>query len=114
MGYGKKGMGGAHPILKHMRPSGGGTGTKQSMSKNADIKYGGSVIDQFKSPMNIGIGSAVTGIKAGMTIAKGVKDAFNKYVKVGGVSGDDKKKQAIRNAELKKKRLAKIAAKKAG
>ena len=51
MGYGKKGMGGAHPILKHMRPSGGGTGTKQSMSKNADIKYGGSVIDQFKSPM---------------------------------------------------------------
>ena len=51
MGYGKKGMGGAHPILKHMRPTGGGTGTKQSMSKNADIKYGGSVIDQFKSPM---------------------------------------------------------------
>lgn len=51
MGYGKKSMGGAHPILKHMRPTGGGTGTKQSMSKNADIKYGGSVIDQFKSPM---------------------------------------------------------------
>jgi hypothetical protein len=109
MGYGKKGMGGAHPILKHMRPTGGGTGTKQSMSKNADIKYGGSVIDQFKSPMNTGIGTAVTGIKAGMAIAKGAKDAFNKYVKVGGVSSDDKKKQAIRNAEFKKKRLAKKA-----
>ena len=51
MGYGKSGMGGQHPIMKHMTKAGGGTGTKQSMSKNADIKYGGSVIDQFKSPM---------------------------------------------------------------
>ena len=50
MGYGKSGMGGQHPIMKHMTKAGGGTGTKQSMSKNADIKYGGSVIDQFKSP----------------------------------------------------------------
>ena len=50
MGYGKSGMGGQHPIMKHMTKAGGGTGTSQSMSKNADIKYGGSVIDQFKSP----------------------------------------------------------------
>tara|TARA_R110002020_G_scaffold105761_2_gene246446 strand:+ start:3366 stop:3806 length:441 start_codon:yes stop_codon:yes gene_type:complete len=51
MGYGKSGMGGAHPIMKHMHKAGGGTGTKQAMSKNAEIKYGGPVIDQFKSPM---------------------------------------------------------------
>ena len=51
MGYGKSGMGGQHPIMKHMTKAGGGTGTKQSMSKNADIKYGGPVIDKFKSPV---------------------------------------------------------------
>ena len=58
MGYGKSGMGGQHPIMKHMTKAGGGTGTSQSMSKNADIKYGGSVIDQFKSPMKNMYGDA--------------------------------------------------------
>ena len=58
MGYGKSGMGGAHPIMKHMTKAGGGTGTSQSMSKNANIKYGGSVIDQFKSPMKNMYGDA--------------------------------------------------------
>ena len=50
MGYGKSGMGGAHPIMKHMTKAGGGTGTSQSMSKNANIEYGGPVLGK-ESPM---------------------------------------------------------------
>ena len=57
MGYGKSGMGGQHPIMKHMTKAGGGTGTSQSMSKNANIKYGGPVIDK-ESPMKNMYGDA--------------------------------------------------------
>ena len=49
MGYGKSGMGGQHPIMKHMTKAGGGTGTSQSMSNNVNIKYDGSAIDLSKS-----------------------------------------------------------------
>ena len=79
MGYGKSGMGGAHPIMKHMTKAGGGTGTSQSMSKNADIKYGGSVIDQFKSPMK------------------------NMYSDAPLEVGDEKKKKKITTAEEDRK-----------
>jgi hypothetical protein len=50
MGIGKSGLGGRPSILSHMKTTGKSSGG--SLKNNPDIKYGGPVIDKFKSPVN--------------------------------------------------------------